>query len=46
MAGNIEDRAHVSAMEKEGDQKDKNTWRGVTVLSVGSKLLAGIVAAR
>ena len=26
--------------------KDKNTWRGVTLLSVGTKLLARIVAMR
>ncbi len=29
-----------------GNKKDKNTWRGITLLSVGSKLLARIVASR
>ena len=29
-----------------GDKSDKTTWRGVTLLSVGSKLLARVVADR
>ena len=31
---------------EKGNTKDKNTWRGVTLLSVGTKLLARIVAMR
>ena len=34
-----------SLVETQGEQ-DKNTWRGITLLSVGSKLLARVVAIR
>ena len=33
-------------MERQKKNSDKNTWRGITLLSVGSKLLARIVAIR
>jgi hypothetical protein len=36
----------VPLWKKKGDRKDKNTWRGITLLSVGSKLLARVVSAR
>ena len=36
----------VPLWKRKGDRKDKNTWRGITLLSVGSKLMARIVAAR
>ena len=36
----------VPLWKRKGDKKDRNTWRGVTLLSVGSKILARIVAAR
>ena len=29
-----------------GNRKEKNTWRGITLLSVGSKLLASVVTTR
>ena len=32
--------------KRKGTKKDKNTWRGITLLSVGSKLLARVVATR
>ena len=32
--------------KRKGNKKDKNTWRGITLLSVGSKLLARVVATR
>ena len=32
--------------KRKGDRHDKNTWRGITLLSVGSKLVARICAAR
>ena len=35
-----------SAVEKERSRKDNNTWRGVTLLSVGSKLMARVLASR
>ena len=30
----------VPLWKRKGNKKDKNTWRGITLLSVGSKLLA------
>ncbi|CAE8670872.1 unnamed protein product, partial [Polarella glacialis] len=36
----------VPLWKKKGDRQDKNTWRGVTLLSVGTKLLARVVASR
>ena len=36
----------VPLWKRKGNKKDKNTWRGITLLSVGSKLLARVVAAR
>ena len=36
----------VPLWKKKGDKKDKNTWRGVTLLSVGTKLMARLVANR
>lgn len=36
----------IPLWKKKGDKKDKNTWRGVTLLSVGSKLIARVVAER
>lgn len=33
-------------MERKGRQEDKHTWRGVTLLSVGSRLVARIVASQ
>ena len=32
--------------KRKGDRHEKNTWRGITLLSVGSKLVARICAAR
>ena len=32
--------------KRKGDRHDRNTWRGITLLSVGSKLVARICAAR
>ena len=32
--------------KQKGNRDDKNTWRGITLLSVGSKLVARIVASR
>ncbi|CAJ1396225.1 unnamed protein product [Effrenium voratum] len=32
--------------KRKGDRQDKNTWRGITLLSVGSKLIARICSAR
>ena len=32
--------------KRKGDRHDKNTWRGITLLSVGSKLVARICSAR
>ena len=34
----------VPLWKRKGNKKDKNTWRGITLLSVGSKLLARVVA--
>ncbi len=34
----------VPLWKKKGSPRDKNTWRGITLLSVGSKLLARAVA--
>ena len=34
----------VALWKRKGNKKDKNTWRGITLLSVGSKLLARVVA--
>lgn len=31
--------------KRKGDRHDRNTWRGITLLSVGSKLIARICAA-
>eukprot|EP00959_Pyramimonas_sp_CCMP1952_P197751 4135646-Pyramimonas_sp.AAC.1 len=36
----------VPLWKKKGNRADKNTWRGITLLSVGSKLLARVVASR
>ena len=36
----------VPLWKNKGDKKDKNTYRGVTLLSVGSTLLARVVASR
>ena len=36
----------VPLWKRKGSKKDKNTWRGITLLSVGSKLLARVVATR
>ena len=36
----------VPLWKRKGNKKDKNTWRGLTLLSVGSKLLAQVVATR
>ena len=37
MAGRV-----VSLWKQKGDRADKQTWRGVTLLSVGTKVLARI----
>ena len=36
----------VPLWKRKGNKKDKNTWRGITLLLVGSKLLARVVATR
>eukprot|EP00438_Fugacium_kawagutii_P009511 Skav209387 [mRNA] locus=scaffold3334:137441:141157:+ [translate_table: standard] len=36
----------VPLWKKKGDRKNKNTWRGITLLSVGSKVVARICALR
>ena len=36
----------IPLWKKKGSRADKNTWRGITLLSVGSKLLARVVAKR
>ena len=36
----------VPLWKNKGARSDKNTWRGITLLSVGSKLLARVVARR
>ena len=36
----------VPLWKKKGDRSNKNTWRGICLLSVGSKLLARVVAQR
>ena len=36
----------IPLWKKKGEYKDKNTWRGITLLSVGVKLLARVVATR
>ena len=36
----------VPLRKRKGHKKDKNTWRGITLLSVGTKLLARVVATR
>ena len=36
----------IPLWKNKGDKSDKTTWRGVTLLSVGSKLLARVVADR
>ena len=36
----------VPLWKQKGDKADKSTWRGITLLSVGSKLLARVVAQR
>ena len=36
----------VPLRKRKGNKKDKNTWRGITLLSVGSKLPARMVATR
>ena len=35
----------IPLWKKKGCMKDKNTWRGVTLLSVGTKVLARVVEA-
>ena len=32
--------------KRKGNKKDKNTWRGITLLSAGTKIIARIVADR
>ena len=34
----------VPLWKRKGQKKDKNTWRGITLLSVGTKLIARVVA--
>ena len=46
MATEMESWRHHTIVEKKGDRKNKNTWRGITLLSVGSKLVARICAMR
>ena len=36
----------ITLWKRKGNNRDKNTWRGITLLSVGSKLLAKVVATR
>jgi len=36
----------IPLWKKKGDRSDKNTWRGITLLSVGTKLVARVVASR
>ena len=36
----------VPLWKRKGDKRDKNTWRGVTLLSVGTKVMARILANR
>ena len=36
----------IPLWKRKGNKKDRNTWRGITLLSVGSKLLARVVATR
>ena len=36
----------VPLWKRKGNKKDKNTWRGIALLSVGSKLLPQVVATR
>ena len=36
----------IPMWKRKGSRKDKSTWRGITLLSVGSKLLARVVASR
>ena len=36
----------IPLWKKKGRRSDKNTWRGITLLSVGSKIMARVVAAR
>eukprot|EP00973_Karenia_brevis_P065148 9044744-Karenia_brevis.AAC.1 len=36
----------VPMWKRKGSKTDKNTWRGITLLSIGSKLLARVVAMR
>ena len=36
----------VPLWKKKGSRTDKNTWRGITLLSIGSKLIARVVSAR
>ena len=36
----------VPLWKLKGNMKDKNTWKGITLLSVGSKLLARVMATR
>ena len=39
-ARETEERQQTNLRKKKGKREDKNTWRGVTLLSVGSKVLA------
>ena len=36
----------IRLWKKEGDTSDKNTWRGIILLSVGTTLVARVVASR
>ena len=36
----------VPLWKRKGKNKDKNTWRGITLLSVGTKVIASVVATR
>ncbi len=46
MAGRMAHKHHSTSLEKKGSRLDKNTYRGITLLFVGSKLLARVVATR
>ena len=42
--GKLEQRAgHTTIWKQRGDKAGKSTWRGITLLSVGSKLIARVV---
>ena len=46
LAGQLAASNSNSAMEKEVPKENKNNWRGVVLLSIGSKLVARLVATR